>query len=350
MSTIDSPLNTRFAQYFGLKSPIVAAPMALASGGLLAASVANAGGLGLIGGGYGDLEWVKRETEIAWQTINPLAVGRLGIGFISWTLEKDSSALDWVLSLPSKQRPSAIFLSFAASREAMLAQCKRIREAGIPLIFQIQTISQLPDVLESGADVIVAQGSEAGGHGMNALEGRATFTLVPELADQLASKSPETMLLAAGGVADGRGLAAALMLGADGVVIGSKFWASKESLAAAGAKDAAIRSDGDGTARTAIFDILRRKNWPVQYDFRALRNSLHRTWEGRVQELRTDPEEARAAYDAGVAAKDYSRAHATVGEATALIHESQPAPVVFDSIHQQALELMAGKKRSTRHA
>jgi nitronate monooxygenase len=335
-----APLVTRLTERYALTTPIVAAPMALASGGALAAAVAQAGGLGFLGGGYGDLAWVQREHALAAKQLNG-DLSRYGVGFISWTAEKDASAFDWILDLPEEARPVGIFLSFAATSSGMVKLCQRVKHAGLPLFYQVQTMAQLPAVLDCGADVIIAQGGEAGGHGMNSLAGRATITLVPEIADVLVERSPETLLLAAGGIADGRGLAAALMLGADGAVIGSRFWAAAESLAAKEAKDAAIAANGDGTARTAVFDILRRKQWPREFDFRALRNDLHRQWETRVEELRANPDAARADYDAGVAALDYRRAHATAGEVTGLIHDAPGAAELLARIDQEARACLA---------
>ena len=291
------------------------APMALASGGALAAACAQAGALGLVGGGYGDLVWTQREYLLALQ--GAVDTGRIGCGFITWKLDEDASALDWLLDLPPPQRPRALMLSFGDPRP----YAARIAAAGVPLICQVQRMDQVPQAIEAGAAVLVAQGAEAGGHGMNALHGRATFTLVPELADWLAAHAPDTLLLAAGGIADGRTLAAALVLGADGALVGTRLWATKESLAAPGAQAQAVQTDGDGTARTAVFDILRRKNWPAPYDFRAIRNALHRQWEDCIDTLRADPEAARSAYDVGVKNGDFSAAHATVGEAVGLVHD-----------------------------
>ena len=291
------------------------APMALASGGALAAACAHAGALGLVGGGYGDLAWTQREYRLALQLAQ--GTGRIGCGFITWKLDEDASALDWLLDLPPPQRPRALMLSFGDPRP----YAARIAAADVPLICQVQRMDQVPQAMEAGAAVIVAQGAEAGGHGMNALNGRATFTLVPELADWLAVHAPGTLLLAAGGIADGRTLAAALVLGADGALVGTRLWATAESLAAPGAQAQAVQTDGDGTARTAVFDILRRKHWPAPYDFRAIRNALHRQWERRIDALRADPQAARADYDAGVKNGDFSAAHATVGEAVGLVHD-----------------------------
>ncbi|MDD2545323.1 MAG: nitronate monooxygenase [Burkholderiaceae bacterium] len=321
--------NSRFSARFGLSTPIALAPMALASGGALAAACARAGALGLVGGGYGDLAWTQREYTLALQAQD---TGRIGCGFITWKLDEDASALDWVLGLPPEQRPRALMLSFGDPRP----YAARIAASGAALICQVQRLEQVPQALEAGAAVVVAQGAEAGGHGMNALNGRATFTLVPEIADHLAAQSPDTLLLAAGGIADGRGLAAACLLGADGALIGSRLWATQESLAPQGAKEMAVHTDGDGTARTAVFDILRRKNWPAPYDFRALRNALHRQWEERVDALRADPAAARATYDAAVAAGDFSAAHATVGEAVGLVHDLPTAGALIARIDAQA--------------
>ncbi|BDU51833.1 nitronate monooxygenase [Limnohabitans sp. INBF002] len=327
-------LNTRFAQRFQLTTPIALAPMALATGGALAAACAHAGALGLVGGGYGDLAWTQREYALAHDLLkdDTASHARLGCGFITWKLDENAEALDWVLT----QKPCAVMLSFGDPRP----YAARIAQAGAQLICQVQRLDQVPQALEAGASVIVAQGGEAGGHGANALEGRSTFTLVPEIADYLAAHSPDTLLLAAGGVADGRGLAAALMLGADGALVGSRLWATTESLAAAGAKTQATHTNGDGTARSMVFDILRRKNWPAPYDFRAIRNDLHRALESNVAALQATPDAARADYDAGVKAGDFTRAHATVGEAVGLIADIPAAQTVIARITQQAQRLL----------
>lgn len=323
--------SSRFAERFGLATPIALAPMALASGGELAAACARAGALGLVGGGYGDLAWTQREYRIALER-GPRE--RIGCGFITWKLDEDASALDWVL----EQRPRAVMLSFGDARP----YAARIAASGALLVCQVQRMAQVPQALEAGAQVLVAQGAEAGGHGMDALNGRAVISFVPELADWLAAHAPQALLLAAGGIADGRTLAAARVLGADGALVGSRLWATRESLAPEGAKQQALATDGDGTARSAVFDVLRRKNWPEPYDFRAIRNALHRQWEGRVEELRASPEAARAEYDAGVKAGDFTRAHATVGEAVGLVRDLPGAEELVGRMTRQAREILGG--------
>jgi nitronate monooxygenase len=350
-------ISSRLYSILPLTTPLVLAPMAGAAGGALAAACARAGALGLIGGGYGDLDWVKVEHAKAYAlaaknadvsasatTINPNTTSsnaitddasfiqsRIGMGFITWRLDKDASALDWVLDQAHK--PAAIMFSFG--NPARYTQ--RIQRLNIPIICQAQRVEQVPQLIEAGAQIIVAQGGEAGGHGMRNDQARGTFTLVPEIADWLAKHSPNTVLLAAGGIADGRGLAAAMMLGADGALVGSRLWVTQECLAPEAALQQAVDAKGDDTARSSVFDVLRDLEWPAPYDFRSLRNNTHRQWEQQIDQLRQHPESARKDYVAGVAQQDYTRAHVTVGEATGLIHDIPSATTVIDSITRQAI-------------
>lgn len=323
-------IRTRLTERLGLDLPVVLAPMALAGGGALAAACAGAGALGLVGGGYGELEWTRREWAAAGVAGEGQSAARLGCGFITWKLDQDAAALDWLLDQP--QRPAAVLLSFGDPRP----YAARIAAAGVRLICQIQHLHELPVAVEAGAQIVVVQGGEAGGHGAAVATARSTMVFVPEAADWLAAHAPDVLLLGAGGIADGRGLAALLLLGADGAMIGSRLWASAEALASPMAKAQALASSGDDTARSPIFDVLRRKDWPPRYDFRALRNALHRDWEGRIDQLRADPAAARAAYDAGVAAGDFAAAHVTVGEATGLIHDLPPAATILARIAAEA--------------
>ena len=300
-SMMRAELPTRFTDRFGLRFPLVCAPMAGVSGGALAAAVSGAGALGFVGGGYGDVEWTRRELERS-------DARAVGCGFVTWAIAADERAFDLALEF----KPRALFLSFGDPRKF----AQRARDRGIPVFCQIQTLAQLPEVIDAGAEVIVVQGTEAGGHGMSR---RTVMTLVPEVRDWLEAHSAQTQVLAAGGIADGRGLAAVLALGADGAVIGTRLWATEESLAPQAAKLAALALDGDSTCRSRIFDILRRKNWPLEYDFRAYRNAMHRRWEGHEQALREAPATARAEFQAATTVGDYTVAHLTVGEA---IHPS----------------------------
>lgn len=238
-------LSTRLTARFGLRYPIINAPMAGAAGGRLAAAVSRAGALGLIGGGYGDRAWIEAQFDEAGDA-------GVGCGLITWALERSPEALEAVL----ERRPRAVFLSFGDPRPF----AARVVAAGVPLFCQVHNRADARLAIDAGADVIVAQGSDAGGHGDL---GRGTFSLVPEIADLLAVRAPNTLLCAAGGVADGRGLAAAIALGADGVLLGSRLWATCEAAVSDAMHSAAIDADGDSTLRTSVMDIVRGSTGPL---------------------------------------------------------------------------------------
>jgi nitronate monooxygenase len=322
-------LHTRLTEALGIEHPIISAPMAFAAGGKLAAAVTAAGGLGLIGGGYGDAEWLERQFSEARNA-------RVGCGFITWSLAKRPELLDRVLA----RLPAAVMLSFGSP----LVFGKQIKAAGTKLICQIQNIEHARAAVDVGADVIVAQGSEAGGHGLL----RSTFTLVPEVADHLAKVAPATVLVAAGGIADGRGLAAALMLGAEGALIGSRFWASSEALVHDAFQNAAIAADGDATIRTTVVDIVRKIDWPKPFTARVVKTGFVDDWHGREAELNEpqllDREMNR--YVSAMQTGDPVNTGVWVGEATGLIHDVRPAADLLASIVDEAERLLGTRARS----
>jgi nitronate monooxygenase len=292
------------------------------SGGRLAAAVTASGGLGLIGGGYGDAAWLDREFVAAGNA-------RVGCGFITWSLAKQPHLLDAVLA----HAPAVTMLSFGDPSPFAPA----IRAAGSVLICQVQTIAHTQAALAAGADIIVAQGTEAGGHGAK----RATFTLVPEVADLLARQSPDTLLVAAGGIADGRGLAASLMLGADGVMIGSRFWATPESLIHPNHQRAALAANGDATVRHIATDIARGYAWPAEFTGRVLDNDFAQRWHGREDAQRAQAEATRTDYLAAVAEGRSDQVGVFVGEAIGLMQDVSPVADVMEGIVGQATELLA---------
>ena len=300
-------LPTRLTDLFGIEQPILLAPMALVSGGRLAAAVTRAGGLGLIGGGYPDAEWLQRQIDRA-------EGARVGYGFITRSLARNPGVLDLALD----RGPAAVMLSFGE----LAPFADRIHAAGVPLIAQVQNLDQARRALDAGAEVIVAQGGEAGGHGMSV---RSTFTLVPEVVDVVADRSPATLVAAAGGVGDGRGLAAALALGADGAVVGTRFWATPEALVSPKAQQRAVAAGGDDTVRTRVYDVVRRLDWPAGYTVRALNNAFLGTWHGNEAELSARLPEAIDAYETAVAAEDFDTAAILVGEGVGRIREIRPA-------------------------
>jgi len=183
---------------------------------------------------------------------------------------------------------------------------------------------------------IVAQGTEAGGHGAK----RSTLPFVPELADYLARESPTTLLLAAGGIADGRGLAAALMLGADGVVVGSRFWASEEALTAPAGTDRAARASGDDTVRTKAIDALRGVRWPDEFSFRILNNKLTDQWAHREAEAAAAFGSLAAAYAEARSRQDLDVVAIVVGECVGLTHDRPSAGSIVAAMVKQARSLL----------
>ena len=299
-------LRTRLTERLGIKHPVLLAPMGSIAGGRLAGAVSEAGGLGLIGGGYGNKEWLEREFSAAGNR-------RVGCGFITWSLAKEPQLLDLVLA----HRPAALMLSFGDPRPF----AKPIKAAGAVLICQVQSRDHTLQALDAGAEIIVAQGNEAGGHG----GGRATLPLVPALADLVAQRAPQAMVVAAGGIADGRGLAAALALGAEGVLVGTRFFASAESLGHDRAKARIVAASGESTVRTSVFDTVRGYPWPDGITGRALRNDFAERWHGREHELAAALASEMPRYRAAAAQNDVDTTVIFAGEASALIEDLPPA-------------------------
>jgi nitronate monooxygenase len=317
-------INTRLTERLGIQHPIISAPMAFAAGGALAAAVSDAGGLGLIGGGYGNADWLESQFSAAGNR-------PVGCGFITWSLARQPALLEQALA----HAPRALMLSFGDPRPFAGA----IHAAGAVLICQCQTLAHVAQAVEAGAAIVVVQGTEAGGHGSR----RATFTLVPETADYLAQHAPETLLVAAGGIADGRGLAAALMLGADGVLVGSRFWASREALVPESFHAAAIAATGDGTVRQSAVDIVRGYEWPPEFDARVLKNAFTERWHGRDAALRAAAGSVAKDYAADAARGDAKNAGVFVGEVAGLIRDTPPASEIVQRLVAEAIGLLERK-------
>ncbi|MCU4178988.1 NAD(P)H-dependent flavin oxidoreductase [Bosea sp. BH3] len=319
-------LSTRLTARLGIAHPILSAPMALAGGGALAAAVTRAGGLGLIGGGYGDAAWLEQQFAAAGNT-------QVGCGFITWSMAKKPELLTQALA----HKPAALMLSFGDPRPF----AAEIAAAGGPLICQCQSLDHVRQALEAGAAIIIAQGAEAGGHGQR----RATLPFVPEAADLIAGKSPDTLLVAAGGIADGRGLAAALMLGADGVLIGTRFWASREALVHERHQAAAIAATGDGTVRSSLPDIARQLDWPKPFDIRVADNAFIAKWAGRDGDLKAAIEGEAPAYREAFMAGDPDKAAVIFGEAAGLITDVPSAGEIVERMVAEAAALLGGAGR-----
>jgi nitronate monooxygenase len=309
---------TAFTTLLGIRHPIALAPMGGIAGGQLAAAVSNGGGLGLIGGGLGGRGWLERELDLVTAgTSRPW-----GVGFLTWSVEL--ATVEWTLT----RRPHAIMLSFGDP--APFAGL--VRDAGVPLLLQVTSMAEAEQAAGLGADIIIAQGSEAGGHG----GGRATLPFVPAVADLVAP----VPVLAAGGIADGRGVAAALALGAAGALVGTRFEACQEALLPAEASKALVDGRGEDTERTRILDIARGSRWPPQYTARVLRNAFLAEWRGREDELAAS-EETRRAYTEAARHNDLDAASVWAGENLDLITSIEPATELTEQLAADAAAALA---------
>jgi len=319
-------IQTALTKRLGIRHPVLLAPMDVVADATLASAVSAAGGLGILGGGYGDAEWLGHEIVRLKETRV-----RFGIGFITWSLAKQPHLLDLAL----ESEPAAVMLSFGDA--APFAE--PVKRSGAALICQVQTLDMAREAASVGADILVAQGAEAGGHGVS----RSTLTLVPELVDAI---GPDVPVVAAGGIADGRGLAAALMLGASGVLMGTRFYVTKEAAVAAEAKARVQRATGDETARGLVFDIVRKRVWPAPFTGRCLRNALLEHWMGRELELVHRAEEEHARYLAAREAGDFDIAAVITGEAAGLVRDVPSAREVVERVSRDAEALLRGAGQS----
>jgi nitronate monooxygenase len=320
--TNSMPLRTKLTEKLCISHPILLAPMGTASGGTLAKAVTEAGGLGIIGFGYGNQERIDQEFRAAGNA-------RVGCGFITWSLARQPHLLARALD----HKPAAVMLSFGDARPFAAA----IKDAGAALISQVQTVAQAMEAVDMGSDIVVAQGTEAGGHGAT----RSTLALVPAVVDAVRERNDEIVVVAAGGIADGRGLAAALALGADGVLLGTRFLASKESPLHPNFKQAILDSDGHDTLLSEIPDVAAGIVWPGAMS-RSRRNRFIERWAGREWALRQRRAEAHAALQVARKNGDAQEAVLSMGQDAGLIREILPAAEIVDRIAREAEQVLSG--------
>jgi nitronate monooxygenase len=321
--TISTPLTLRL----GIPHPILSAPMDGIAGAALTAAVSAAGGFGILGGGYGERKWLEQETAKLANLAAPF-----GIGFITWSLARQPDLLDIAL----KARPRAIMLSFGDPKPF----APRIRSSGALLICQVQDEAMARQALDAGADILIAQGTEAGGHGAS----RTTIDIVPAIVDLAAGLVP---VAAAGGIGDGRGLAAMMMLGASGVLLGTRFYASQECDGAEEAKKRICAATSGNSVRGIIFDLSRNNVWPAPFNGRCLINDHARRWIGREVELLQNVHAVAAEYGAAKAAGNFDIAAVIAGEAVGLIHDIPPAAEIVDRIVTEADQILSGRRNSS---
>jgi nitronate monooxygenase len=310
-------IRTGLTDLLGIRAPVLLAPMAGVSGGALAAAVTRAGGLGFLGGGYGDRTWLEGEARRAGNE-------RMGLGFITWSLARQPELLDLALDLLA---PRALWLSFGDARPF----AERAKASGAALVLQVQSVAAAREARDMGADIIVAQGAEAGGHG----HGRSTLPLVPAVVDAVTP----VPVVAAGGIADGRGLAAALMLGAAGVACGTAFYAALEAQTHPAAKERLVATSGDATQRSSVTDAARNIRWPAPWTIRTLENAFMARWRSDLDGLRADTGEIERyarARDAG----DFDTAAVIAGEAADLVRAVEPAGRIVGRMVEEAETLL----------
>jgi nitronate monooxygenase len=291
---------------FGLQHPIMSAPMAMHSGGTLAAAVSAAGGMGSFGGIHATEgpDWVRAQVALVRdRTDRPFAIGFI-TPFLSFAEGHFQAALD--------ARPDAIALSFSDPRE----WAPRVKDAGLRLICQVQTFDDADLALEADADVLVAQGTEAGGH-------TGTMGLLPLLSG-IAERHPDVTLLAAGGMSSGRALAAALLAGADGAWLGTAFLATPEAIEIGDDYRAAIvASDGSDTVFTRVYDIASGAPWPSAIGARVRRDAFTEEWAEREADLRQHGETV-------------TRPPVYLGQSARFVNVVRPAATVVQMVSDEA--------------
>ena len=284
-------ISTWLTDRFDLSVPVVSAPMAGVAGGKLAGAVSAAGALGTIGFAIGKPEELTTEADVARASGRPF-----GIGLLAWLLDHQPELLDAAL----ETQPALISVSCGECAPYL----RRVRDAGVVAVTQVGTVEEARAAVDAGVDIVVARGGEGGGHGRDAV---ATLPLLQGVLDAV-----DVPVLAAGGIATARGLAAVLAAGAAGAWVGSAFTACTEGANADSAKSAVIDAQETDTIYTTVLDLGRGAHWPSEYGGRAIRNAFADTWHGREAELEA----------AGIRSDEPA---VWVGEAAGLVREIRPA-------------------------
>ena len=317
-------IRTPFCDLLSLDVPIMCAPFGPWDEVDLAAAVCNAGGLGSLGTAVRPLEDLERQwRRLRTLTDRPFAVNHTMRPF-------DEEAFEATLAA----RPAAISFHIGVPADLIA----RAHDAGIVWIQQVIDASQALAALDAGADVVVAQGGEAGGHGGNV----ATMVLVP----QVVALAGSTPVLAAGGVAGGAGLAAALALGAQGVNMGTRFLASTEMAISPAWKERIVAATADDAVKVANSErIMPPYSRPVAATApRALRTPL--TDALAADPDRIDAAEVGPAFLAGVLSGGGDQYLPFAGQSAALIDEVLPAGEI---VHRTISEAVAALRRASAH-
>ena len=312
-------LSTELTRAFGLEHPIVSAPMANWAGGELAGAVSAGGGLGMIGvGGTTQEDWISEQADLA------RPHGPFGIGLLIWDLESRPELLDVVLDA----RPPAVSVHAGDPRPYV----PRIKETGAKVFCQVNSGAAAERAAESGADFLVAQGTDAGGH-TGVVGTMPLLQKVLEIGE--ASGLP---VLAAGGLATGRALAGVLAMGAAGGWVGTRFCATVESTGPEGAKRRIIEADETQTTLTHVFDVVQSFPWPEEFPGRAISNAFTERWHGREKELEGRLDEVSAGFEEARRRGDYSEMVVYAGQAVGVIQDLPSARELVRRLSAEAEE------------
>jgi nitronate monooxygenase len=313
-------IHTRLCDILAIDHPILNAPMSGTATASLAAAVSNAGGFGMIGGtSRGGPDWLRTQIHAARaKTDRPF-----GVGFIS-----SFPGIDDLVQVALDEQVALINHSFADPSPYVAAAKAR----GVRVLAQVQSVAQAQRAAKAGVDAVIAQGTEAGGHTGVA----GTLALLPSVVDVVG----DIPVVAAGGIADGRGLAAVLMLGAAGVSLGTRFVASNEWGGGAWEQAAVLAATADDTIRTSAYDHMRGANFPAGIADRVLRNRFNTTWDGRATEISERRAELLRELEAGAQAHDPDVVDISAGVAAGLIHSLEPAGLIVQRLIAEAEQLL----------
>ena len=314
-------IHTPVCDVLQIRHPIVLGGMAGSTSVPLVAAVSNAGGLGTLGVSRIPADQIPKDIG----AIRKATKGAFGVNFLLFDAHEPS--IDAALN----ERPPVFSAAWARADQDLRALFGRAHEVGSLVMHMVGTVPEALRAKAAGADVIVAQGTEGGGH----VGWMATMAVLPMIVDAVGS----TPVMAAGGIADGRGLAAALALGAQGALLGTRFLATKESPLHPNFKQAVIDSDGHDTVLTEIPDIARGNVWPGAMA-RSRRNAFIERWAGREWELRARQPEALESLQRAAAAGDADNAALLIGQDAGLIHDIPGAGEVVERIVAEAEALL----------
>jgi len=303
--------------------------MAMHSGGRLAAGVSKAGGLGSFGGVHQTKgpDWLRGEIDyIRSQTDRPF-----GVGFITAFIPMFTPLFDAAI----EAKPNVIAFSFGSPGP----YAEKAKAAGAKVMCQVQSMSHAREAVAAGADILVAQGNEAGGH-------TGTMNLLPLLVSVI-DAFPDTPVLASGGIASGRALAAVLAAGADGDWAGTPFLATPECVEIPEEhKQAIIDSDGEDTVYTRAYDVLWGAPWPEGIAERGRRNRFTEEWDGRDQEIIERRQELQARVQAAANNFDPAGNRAVLyGQSAGAVRAVRPAAEVVRTICDDAERILRDRPR-----